>query len=85
MQAPPEQEGHFSIYFEKLDSLLVNTLSPKCFLCGELLDTSDLKCVVVRSLEVLRFDTECWDQFIVGLFMFNQNMESMSPLMNNIQ
>lgn len=67
----------FTVYFEKLDSILINAIHPKCFLCGAFMVVSDEKCVAFRGAQTMRLDMKCYDQFCVGISLFNQNMKEM--------
>jgi len=95
--APPlNPEGNFSIYFERLDKLLIDAIKPLCFMCGNYLQVSDEKCVVFRSksfpirMHVTQNQSDpeslpCYDNFVVGLALFNGHQDQMRTFDSGIQ
>jgi hypothetical protein len=82
---PQIEAGRLKIYYERLDSILINTVHPRCFLCGEFLLVSDGKALVIKGSDTIRLSPECFASLISGLGIFIQTENSMGVFTNEIQ
>lgn len=81
LPAPPIE----GVYFEKLNSILINTISPKCFSCGRLF-VADEVCVSLKGNGgIIRLEKKCFDSLMVGLYLFNEHTEKMKTFSLEIQ
>jgi hypothetical protein len=86
LPAPPQvKQGHFSIYMERLDSILISTLAPRCYMCNRLFEPNDT--VVVMDIQNLihRFHVDCYNQLAVGMSLFHREFDNMKVFSTEIQ
>lgn len=74
------EEDTFTVSLEKLDTVLINTIAPKCFACKDSFTVEDKVCVrvAVARQPPLRFhDGYCMQHFTYGCYLFLENREKM--------
>lgn len=79
-----EDVDSFNIDLVRLDAILIGSVFPKCYLCGEYFLIDDL-CVSLRVPEqlILRLHRNkgiggsCWKYFILGLELYDENEASL--------
>lgn len=78
MSEPPVKDGNFSIYLEKLESNLVSSIHPKCYLCEEAFEVNAIA-IAIRSIggNTLRLEKECFNDLMLGILMFDESISNM--------
>lgn len=87
MPQPPQiKEGFFNLYVEKIDNLVMSlALPPKCYMCDRLLELGE-KVVTIRIRGMPnRYCTDCYDQLVIGIYLFNERFEDMEAHTSGLQ
>lgn len=79
MQFPVEKDDTFDLDLERLDSILIQSIFPKCFLCDQYFLINEI-CVRLKvpdqlTLRFHRNNTDqggesCWGYFVEGIALF---------------
>jgi hypothetical protein len=85
-------EQGYSFDLERLDAILVGSIFPQCFLCGEYFLLNDL-CVSIKVPDqlTLRFHRDkgeggsCWEYFILGVNLFAEQEHKLIPQYEIVQ
>lgn len=85
MPAPTIEAGKLKIYFEKPDSILINTIRPTCFLCGEDITVNDKVVVVIKATSTLRIKPDCFNVLVQGIAVTIKADQYMHIYGNDIQ
>ena len=77
MSAPPVKEGKFSVYFDKLDSIFVSSIRPRCFICNDYFNSNEVAVTIRGPQQTIRVSKDCFKELVNGVYLFEENSNSM--------